>query len=64
MTSRVHCIVLPLIRGTKQRAFWLWNAWRPTSNHESHTVLKKWSDGFNLEDKVAILQQNMSQRVC
>ena len=65
MLSKINCIVFPIVRhanGSKTSAFWLWNAWRPTvvGASEAESSLKRWADGFNLEDKMEIMNQKLS----
>lgn len=63
--SKVNCIVIPLVNSLKgftkpQSQFWLWNAWRPSEQAVASGALRRWRDGFNLEDKMEIMNQNLS----
>jgi hypothetical protein len=65
MLSKINCIVVPIVSRTnasKPSAFWLWNAWRPATvgGSEPEPSLKRWADGFNLEDKMEIMNQKLS----
>lgn len=68
MLSKVNCIVIPLVNSLKgfikpQSQFWLWNAWSPSERGMSPGNLRRWRDGFNLEDKMEIMNQNLSNKM-
>lgn len=68
MLSKVNCIVIPLVNSLKactkpQSQFWLWNAWRPAEQSTGSGQLRRWRDGFNLEDKMEIMNQNLSNKM-